>query len=283
MKRSINFLSMIIAAMLFTTACQEQSENPNQFSEEIVVDVENEANAESAFEDVDDISYESMFYYDDDARIAVSEESPIFCAERTHNKEAKTITLDFGDGCEDMFGRVRSGKMIVSYTDRIYEPGSVITTTFEDFYCDGKKVEGTRIRTNISESSNDFLRFRIELIDGRVTWEDNTFATREANWEVTRIRTSNPINDERVRTGSASGMRRNGNVYTVTITKAIVWKRGCLPLQRIMIPVEGTKVIELENGSTITIDYGNGTCDNLVTITKDGVTVTKEFKYLRLV
>jgi len=283
MKRTINFLSMIVAAALFTTACQEQSENPNQLSQDVVANVENEANAESAFEDVDDISYESMFYYDDGARIEVSEESPIFCAVRTHDKEAKSITLDFGDGCEDMFGRVRSGKIVISYTDRIYVPGSVVTTTFENFYCDGKKVEGTRIRTNISESINDFLRFRIELIDGRVTWEDNTFATREANWEVTRIRTANPINDERVRTGSASGMRRNGNVYTVTITKAIVWKRGCLPLKRIMIPIEGTKVIELENGNTITVDYGDGTCDNLVTIKKDGVTVTKEYKYRRFV
>lgn len=282
MKRSINFLSMIIAAVLFTTACQDQSENP-QLSDEIVADVENEANAESSFEDVDDISYESMFYYDDDARIAVSEESPIFCAERTHNTEAKTITLDYGDGCEDMFGRVRSGKIIISYTDRIYVPGSVITTTLENFYCDGKKIEGTRIRTNISETENDFLRFRIELMDGKVTWEDNSFATREAIWEVTRIRTANPINDESVRTGSASGVRRNGNAYTVTITKAIVWKRGCLPLKRIMIPVEGTKVFELENGNTITVDYGDGTCDNLVTITKDGIAVTKEFKYRRLV
>ena len=283
MKRSIQFLPVIIAAALFTTSCQDQSENPNQLSDDVIVNAENEASAESTFEDVDDISYESMFYYDDNARIAVSEESPIFCATRTHDKEAKTITLDFGDGCEDMFGRVRSGKIIITYTDRIYMPGSVITTTFDNFYCDGMKVKGTRIRTNISESINDYLRFRIELIDGKVTWDDNTFATRVANWEVTRIRTSNPINDERIRTGSASGMRRNGNEYTVTITNAIVWKRGCLPLKRIMIPVQGTKVIELENGNTITIDYGDGTCDNLVNITKDGVTVTKEFKYRRFI
>ena len=90
------------------------------------------------------------------------------------------------------------------------------------------------------------------------------------------MRTPNPINDERIRTGSASGVNKEGLNYTVTITKAIVWKRGCLPLKRIMIPVEGIKVKEFENGTSIAIDYGDGTCDNIVTITKDGLSETVE-------
>ena len=45
-----------------------------------------------------------------------------------------------------------------------------------------------------------------------------------------------------------------------------------------MVPVEGTKVKEVEGGSTVVIDYGDGTCDNLIDITKDGVTETVEYK-----
>ena len=278
MKRSFKFLSTLALVLFIVTACQEQSENPNQLTATDVSLAENEAIAESTFEDIDDIAYESLLLFESGGRIADSEDSPIHCATKTHDKENKIITIDYGDGCTGRHGRERSGKIIINYTDRKFVPGAVHTLTFEDFYVDGKMVEGTRTRTNISASEDDYLRFRIELADGKITWEDGTFATRVATWETTRIRTPNPINDERIRTGEASGLNKEGLSYTVTITKAIVWKRACLPTKRIMIPVEGTKVKEFEDGTSITMDYGDGTCDNLVIITKDGVSETVELK-----
>lgn len=281
MKRSIKFLTAIIAVLFFAAACQEELENPNQLSEVDILSVENEAVVESAFEDIDDIGFESLLYFESGGRIEASEDSPILCAVRSHDRENKTIIIDYGDGCEGKYGRIRSGKIIITYTDRRFVPGAVHTITFNNFYIDGNKIEGTRIRTNISESTDDNLKFRIELIDGKITFEDGTSATREAIWETTRIRTPNPINDERIRTGSANGFNIDGIGYTVTITKPIVWKRGCLPTVRVMIPVEGTKVKEFEDGRIITIDYGDGTCDNLVTITTDGVSETIELKKVR--
>ncbi len=278
MKNVFKILSMAIAALFFVTSCQQENENPSQLTDAELLSATNESSVESAFEDVDDIAYESFFYLEEGGRIAVSEDSPIKCATRTHDKENKTIIIDFGDGCEGPFGRVRSGKIIITYTDRMYVPGSVVTITFEDFVCDGKQIEGKRIRTNISETENDFLRFRIQLVEGKVTWEDGTFATREADWEVTRIRTPNPINDERIRTGSAIGITREGVGYTMKITIAIVWKRGCLPMNKVMIPVGGTKELTLDNGTTVTINYGDGACDNLVNITRGGMSKQIEIK-----
>jgi hypothetical protein len=278
MKHVKKILSLAVAGLFIITSCQEEQQNPNALTPEEEANATSESAVESTFEDVDDISYESFFYLEEGGRIAVSDDSPIKCATRTHDKENKTITIDFGDGCEDPFGTVRSGKIIITYTDRIFVPGAVVTINFENYYCDGKKIEGTRTRTNISETENDFLRFNITLENGKITWEDGTFATREASWEIARIRTPNPINDERTRTGYASGINRAGVGYTVTITNAIVWKRGCLPVKRVMIPVQGTKTWENENGTTITIDYGDGSCDNLLTITNKGVTRQIEIK-----
>lgn len=278
MKRSFELLTAVFALAFFATSCQEDEETPNQLSEVDVLAVENEAIVESIFEDVDDIGFESVLYFESGGRTADNEDSPIRCAVKTHDKENKTITIDFGEGCEGKHGRVRSGKIVITYTDRKFVPGAVHTMTFEDFYVDGRKVEGTRTRTNISDSENDYLRFRIALENGKITWEDGTYSTREAIWETSRIRTPNPINDERIRTGNASGMTREGVNYTLTITKPIVWKRGCLQSVRVMIPVEGAKVKEFGDGKVITIDYGDGTCDNLVTITKDGVSETVELK-----
>lgn len=278
MKKSIQQLLMFVGALVFVASCQENAENPSQVSDADVAIAENEAITESTFENIDDISYESMLYFESNGRIEESEDSPIRCAVKTHDKENKTITIDFGDGCEDRQGRIRKGKIIITYTDRRFVPGAVHTMTFEDFYIDDVKVEGTRIRTNISATEEDYLRFKIELIDGKLTWEDGSSATREASWEVTRVRTPNPINDQRIRTGSANGVNKAGIGYTIEITKPIVWVRGCLPAPRVMIPVEGTKVKSLDNGTTITIDYGDGTCDTLMDITKDGVTRTVDIK-----
>jgi len=278
MRQLSKILSLAVVIAIFNTSCQKENENPNQLTDAEIAIAENETAVESAFEDLDDIAYESLFYADAGGRIAINEDSPLACAERTHDIENKTITIDFGDGCEGPHGRVRSGKIIITYTDRMFVPGAVISMTFEDYYSDDRKIEGTRTRTNISESENDFLRFRIALENGKITWEDGTFATRDALWEVSRIRTPNPINDERIRTGSANGLNREGLTYMVTITNPIVWKRGCLPRKRVMIPVEGTKVREVEGRGSCTIDYGDGTCDNLVTITKDGNTKEVEIK-----
>lgn len=276
MKRSFKLLVAIITLSFFASSCQKDIETPGQLSEIDVLTAENEAVAESAFEDVDDIGFESLLYFESGGRIAENEDSPIRCAVKTHDKENKTIVVDFGEGCIGKNGRERKGKIIITYTERRFVPGAVHTITFEDFYVDGKLIEGIRTRTNISASSDDYLRFSIVLENGKVTWEDGTFATRKGNWETSRIRTPNPINDERIRTGNASGVDREGLAYTVEITKAIVWKRACMASDKIKIPVEGIKVKAFEDGNSVTIDYGDGTCDNLVTITKDGVTETVE-------
>lgn len=278
MKRSFKLFTAIFALTFFASSCQEDVESPGQLNDVDVLTAENEAAVESAFEDVDDIGFESLLYFESGGRIAEDENSPIRCAVKTHDKENKTIIVDFGEGCIGKNGRERKGKIIISYTDRKFVPGAVHTITFEDFYVDGNLIEGTRTRTNISTSVDDYLRFSIVLENGKFTWEDGTFATREGNWETSRIRTPNPINDERIRTGSASGINREGLGYTMNITKAIVWKRACMATDKIMVPVEGIKVKAFEDGNSVTIDYGDGTCDNLVTITRDGITETIELK-----
>ena len=261
MKNALKLFLAIFAISLSISSCQTDEQNPNTLDNLDLVAAENESVAESVFEDVDDIGYESLFYIEEGGRTYVDEESPIHCAVRTHDKDNKTITIDYGDGCEGKFGRIRSGKIIITYTNRIYMPGAVVTTTFDNYVCDGKQIEGTRIRTNISESTEENIKFRIVLEGGKITDEDGSTITREADWEVTRVRTANPINDERIRTGSASGTESQGRATLLPFTDPIVWKRGCLTRPRMMIPVQGSKTKEYEDGMICMVDYGDGECE----------------------
>jgi hypothetical protein len=84
----------------------------------------------------------------------------------------------------------------------------------------------------------------------------------------------NPTNDQIIKTGEWSGTNRKGYSYMVVIDpeNPIVWQRGCLPAARIFIPVSGIKhkTVTDPDGALlrdIQINYGDGTCDNIIEVT----------------
>jgi len=259
---------LFAGAMLFLfTACNKEDETPGMDDSP----VELEATYDDTFEEVDAIVDAAMTYFNEGGRVAEEEvDELIRCGIRTHDYENKTITIDFGDGCIGWGGRIRKGKIIIAYTDRKFVPGSIWITTFEDFYVNDIKVEGLRTCTNVSVSIEDNPSFNIMLEGGKLTWPDGTFAEREANHTRTWIRMGSPLRDEITLIGSASGVNRRGVSYTVTIVSMLRFKRACWAT-RIFIPVEGVKLIKREGQPDVLIDYGDGTCDSLVTVTINGV------------
>jgi len=270
--KKLVLLSAAVLATLFFGCETEEPVNQEELNQSQLA-AENEAAIEETFEAVDDIGFYGALLTPTNGRSAEDVEqkdTPLNCAVRTHDKANNTITIDFGDGCENKNGHFVSGKIIITYTDHILVPGAVQTLTFEDFYVDSVKVEGLRTRKNISEDLDDVLKFEITLKDGKLIWPDGSEATRDARWMVTRIRANNPLEDERHLDGAAEGQTRNEVDYSVTITETIVFKRGCRPV-RLFIPVSGVKVLTLGERQR-TIDYGDGTCDRWVAVTSNGET-----------
>ena len=235
---------------------------------------EADGQSDDAFSEVDGITESSMSYNNLGGRMEASSDTMILCAQIGINRDTKTITIDFGDGCQGFGGRVRKGKIIITYTTPFFMPGSVTTTTFQDFYLNNVKVEGTCTLTNISDSVNQAPVFHAVLTDGKLTWPDSTTALRTSDFTKTWIRKQNPYNDEYSLTGSASGTTRKGKTYDMEITSPLIFKRACW-LLRDFIAVQGIKTIT-SGGITMSIYYGDGTCDRMVTITVNGETRTIE-------
>jgi hypothetical protein len=275
MKRVLNVLTLGLFLIALITGCQKDDE-VSQISNIELESVETEATADAAMEEVDEIAYYSLLSASG-GRIAEDENSPIRCAEITHDRENKRITIDFGEeGCRDWKGRIRTGIINIDYTDHRLIPGAVHIITFDNFTIDGVAVAGSRTITNTAETLDDFLSYSIE-VNMSLTWpEDGTTYTRIGTWYRERIRTPNPINDQIIVTGGVSGINRRGLEYSVEITKDIVWKRGCLLSARVFVPVEGIKVKTVGDDFVLIIDFGDGTCDNLATVTKNGVEKTIE-------
>lgn len=251
----------VLALAAFFTSCSDNDEVSPDLAE--IVDLDSEAALESNYEDVDVIVNAGMESLNTGAR--VSEDDVLDCATITHDEVNNTLTIDYGDGCEGPGGRIRAGKLVITYNDRRLVPGSFRQIVFENFSIDGVLIEGTRRVENISESIDVSPVFQVTLVGGKMTFEDGTFATRDSDHTRTWVRADNPINDETQVEGTASGSRRDGVTYSIEIIERLVFRRACRG-GRVFIAVAGVKKITWGDNVAI-VDYGDGECDNEVTIT----------------
>lgn len=184
----------------------------------------------------------------------------------TTNGNGGTIILDFGDSCTLNNGAVVSGKINIVYGP-IISGTRTINYTFENYVYNGNAVTGGgEILREISNSNgnpqstvNEVItvsfpgsdvtatRDGLRIVEwtegfGSGTWVDNVYEI-SGNWDTT----------------FNSGFIRSGNV-----TQVLVRRLSCLF-------VESGKLEIQQQGLTAEIDWGNGTCDNMATLTFNGV------------
>jgi hypothetical protein len=179
----------------------------------------------------------------------------------------KTITIDYGTGCTGFFDNTRSGKIIIEVTGPRMETGSIKRVTFEDYFFNGIKVEGTKEVENMGYNNNQNLVFSVKLTTGKLILPDGKVIERsfehQREW-IAGFLTGNIWDDEFLITGNASGININGFAYTNTIMTALHWKRVC------RFVVSGIVKIEREGAEPIEINYGDGECDAVAIVTRGG-------------
>ncbi len=204
------------------------------------------------------------------------------CATVVEDEENNTKTITFSEDCEGKRGQVRSGTMIVTYSETQGEAGSFKQVTYNDFYLNGVKIEGTRRTEIISIDESGSKTMRTSMSDGKMIYEDGTFETK--NSEMTRYtHVENSEKQYSSLTGSKSAVSTEGVNFSMEITTPIKFVYNCDDLgfrKRGKIPVEGVKV-SIDGDQTITTDFGDGTCDTLVEVTKDGEVETVDLKDLK--
>lgn len=177
----------------------------------------------------------------------------------------KIITVDFGAGCTNSFDNTRSGKINIVVTGKRLQPGSKKTVTFDNYYFNGIKVDGSKEFENLGYNDNQKMVFSIKLTDGKLTLPDGRFIERsfqhQREW-LAGLLTRNIWDDECLITGTASGVTIKGVAHTNSITTALDWKRVCRFI------VSGVVEIKREGLETVTINYGTGECDAIATVTK---------------
>lgn len=257
---------LLAAALLVFAACER---NDLELAQEETTPALGEAETNAVYDDLDVMTAEAVAQAEaEGGRLAMTTAYIPGCAVVSRNPDTRTITLDFGTGCTDARGNVRTGKIIITRSGRYFQTGSTTTTTLENYTINTIQVAGTRTVTNVT-GSDGIPKFSVTLSGGRVTWPDGTFATREVDHLRTWIRATNPLNDEWHVSGTASGVNRQGQELSSTITEALVIKLACQS-EGVFVPVQGSQTITRPEKPALTLDWGNGACDREVTVSMNG-------------
>lgn len=192
-----------------------------------------------------------------------------------------TRTVDFGvEGCTLENGNTVKGKMVISFSNDFSASTQTISYTFDGFYHNGKKLQGSKsiVRTvkttDLLATAHPVLTAAIDMT---ITFDEGGVYTRKGslvkemvegydtwfNWE----------DNAYLVTGSGTTTFPNGDTFSAEITTPLQFKAIC----KKSFAVKGI-VMVTKNGASAVIDYGDGNCDTLAKITKDGVTEEIDLK-----
>jgi len=263
---STTALLIILGAFLFS--CEKENVQPLTEQEEIQIAESSSSLENATMEEVQSIE-QTLIENPEGGRSAAG------CAIVTRDAENKRITIDFGSGCVGPFGRERKGVIVVNYGGAFNDHLANRIITFENYFVNNKSVTGT-IELRDFNRVNGHLTYTRRHIDLKVTFPAGHSVTSNGTTTVTWLEgegDNDVTNDVYSITGAYTGITSRGVTITRTITEALIVNIKCLSEGGFAI-VSGkieVKVTNRKREQVRTIEYGDGTCDQTITITVNGV------------
>lgn len=285
MKKLIGLLSM---AMVVLTACNQekvdvpqtaQSETLTTKSAQIVF---NDMTSESALAEVE---YESDFYsrasdllskmffkgekwgWNSRLRYKIGQ-CPNVTIDGVNTDYPKTITLDYGDSTVLRNGKVLSGIIEIYISEAPKTDGFEKTVTFDNFGVDSVSISGEMSMTFTGDNETSSVHVISSSLT--TTLADGSVITREGEkvreW-LSGLDTPLDQSDDTIQVTGYAQITTDTTSYKVEVTTPLIKVGGCRHF------VSGIMDYTQDGVAFASVDYGDGTCDELATLTKDGETV----------
>lgn len=218
--------------------------------------------AESAVGMID--NYAKIFLMVDDGLIEDSATTGAKLAEQEYTETVigdypnKILRWDFGTGMGDY-----QGILNIHLTDDYKNENAKATITFEEFVFKGDSIKGelTLHNRGTNLKGRDQLDFRLK--DGQIGMEMLDF-----DWQLVRVNGSEtPESSDdmfeisEAGTGPAMGVDAEGTAYDLSIVSALLIDLSCEHYV-----TSGIIDIILANGNMLGLDFGDGKCDNAVSV-----------------
>lgn len=186
-----------------------------------------------------------------------------------NHADADTILIDFGTNfvlCQD--GRVRKGKIIATYNGHYSDTAKTHTITFSNFYTDNCSING-RLKDNFKGYKTGHLHWN-DTVNGNVVFNTGKMIGWYSTTKVAfTTGDSTAIWSDNLMTiiGNASGTTSDGDGFSMLISTPLVrnFASGCRKYL-----VKGTMQIAVSGKSYRAADLGDGTCDDLMSVSIDG-------------
>ncbi|MFO7827230.1 MAG: hypothetical protein R6V23_01305 [Bacteroidales bacterium] len=279
MKKAIYLTAALTAVTLFS--CEDDLTNKTDLTEQEEAVIMDDAASDNVIEASD---YEVDFYTSSEETINefndekksiwwhsgryVNGEGPAVTVDPIGTAYPKTITIDYGDGVELVYGGIISGKILIEISAHPLTNGSTRDITYENFYVDSIHIEGGATRTFTgTDSTERIFTSESNLI---LTFPDGTILNRTASKTRTLVEgfeTPFVYSDDIILIdGVVNYETSNGTTFSKTTITPLTKTGACRFI------IEGTVSFTLNGEEFAVLDYGDGTCDDIATITKDGET-----------
>jgi len=199
----------------------------------------------------------------------VQGETPVVTIDTAAAGYPITITIAYGTGIETNHGKVISGTVKIAINGDKNTDGSTREITFDKCAIDTIAINGSSIETFIGDNTttrkitnNSNVTFTIT--DGATLIRKGT---ETSEWLAGVATPEDREDDKIVITGSITVENTTDNItYSKTITDGLIKLGDCRNI------VDGT--VEYSQGAVVfaTLDYGDGTCDEVASLTSGGTT-----------
>lgn len=191
------------------------------------------------------------------------------CATRSYDAQSRVLTIDFGaTNCLCPDGRYRRGQIRVAFTTDVLKRRAGAVVTRVNYFVNNNQHTATRTFTDLGQGS-----FSVDVSNASIIRANNGGThSWTASWTFTQTAGygTAPFSDDVFSvTGSATGTNRNGVGYTTTVQSPLIKRGDCFKYY-----VQGVMSITNTKSKAMTLDYGNGACDNTATVTVNGRTRT---------
>jgi len=255
----MNQFALVILSVLLFSSCAKVKEDAIQDTEMITASAMIDMNYEIDFSSGIEQAAQNNSYH---PLIPPQTSTPPACAEITMETAdgggfPRTITVDYGTGCE-MNGFTRSGKLIITLSDYLMNPGCEMTVARENYTVNDWSSFGTVVFVNESTDDDSPIWSR-SVSNMRFTNPLGIVYTSSGTRTVSQTEGFGNADLEdnvyEISAGTHQLSKDNGQSLSISILSPVVKAFSCDYISAGVMHVEG----ELLNGN---IDYGDGACDN---------------------
>ncbi|RTY90894.1 hypothetical protein [Flavobacterium sp. GT3R68] len=273
MKAKILLFGMTLFLLTFASCNKDDEGNSSSLtSEETMTNAKMDAAADDVSKIIDD-----QYNVQENSKMVVPASILPSCATVTTvvTGNTWTRTIDFGTtGCDMPNGNSLRGTIIVSGSTDFNQSTHTIHYSFLHFYHNNTLIEGnnTVVRTlestnanaNLHPVANMTIHMTFTLVNGNVyTRVGNRVREMVVGYDTPDVW----LDNEFLITGSWVTTLPNGGTQNSTITTPLRIRMNCNHI------VSGVLTVT-RNNVTATLDYGDGSCDNIAVVTINGVAHT---------